>query len=177
MREVLFMDMQLTITSRGAGSAVPLSVEVSGYRLELSGIAEGRKLTIAEDSGRIAVSIAAVEAAPLQEQAQPEVVATVEQVVEPQAASEAVQDAAPAVVAEPEQLFQRLAALRKQIASEVRLPPYIIFHDATLREMSKLLPADTEALKAITGVGQAKIEKYGMRFIQAIREYSAGRAA
>lgn len=168
------MDMQLTITSRGAGSAVPLSVEVSGYRLELSGIAEGGKLTIAEESGRIAVSIAAVEAAPLQEQAQPEVVTPVEPVVEPQAVSEAVQ-AAPA--AEPEQLFQRLAALRKQIASEVRLPPYIIFHDATLREMSKLLPADTDALKAITGVGQAKIEKYGMRFIQAIREYSAGKAA
>jgi superfamily II DNA helicase RecQ len=171
------MDMQIVITSRGAGSSVPLSVEVSGYRLELSGIAEGGKLTIIEDGGRIAVSIAAVEAAPLQEQAQPEVVTLVEAAAEPQTIGEAVQDAAPAAVAEPEQLFQRLAALRKQIAAEVRLPPYIIFHDATLREMSKLLPADTEALKTISGVGQAKIEKYGMRFLQAIREYSAGKAA
>ncbi len=171
------MDMQLTITSRGAGSSVPLSVEVSGYRLELSGIAEGGKLTITEESGRIAVSIAAVEAAPVREQAQPEVVAPVETAAETQIIGEAVQDAAPAAVAEPEQLFQRLAALRKQIAAEVRLPPYIIFHDATLREMSKLLPADTEALKTIQGVGQAKIEKYGMRFLQAIREYSAGKAA
>ena len=170
------MDMQLTITSQGAGSAVPLSVEVSGYRLELSGIAEGGKLTIAEESGRIAVRIASVEAAPVREQAEPEVVTPVETV------SESVQVAAPVVVqpavaAEPEQLFQRLVALRKQIAAEVRLPPYIIFHDATLREMSQVLPVDMEVLKGIHGVGQAKLEKYGMRFLQAIREYSAGKAA
>ena len=170
------MDMQLTITSQGGSSAVPLSVEVSGYRLELSGIAEGGKLTIAEESGRIAVRIASVEAAPVREQAEPEVVTPVETV------SESVQVAAPVVVqpavaAEPEQLFQRLVALRKQIAAEVRLPPYIIFHDATLREMSQVLPVDMEVLKGIHGVGQAKLEKYGMRFLQAIREYSAGKAA
>lgn len=167
------MDMQLTITSRGGSSAVPLSVEVSGYRLELSGIAEGGKLTIAEESGRIAVSIAAVEAAPVQEQ----VAAPVEQPIE--AVSEAVPAPVvqPDAIAEPEQLFQRLVALRKQIAAEVRLPPYIIFHDATLREMSRVLPADLQALKGIQGVGQAKLEKYGMRFIQAIREFSAGKAA
>jgi superfamily II DNA helicase RecQ len=174
------MDMQLTITSRSTGSVMPLSVEVSGYRLELSGIAEGRKLTIAEESGRIAVSIVTVEDMPVLEQAQPEVVPPVEQVAE--TAGEAVQATAPvvvqpAVVAEPERLFQWLVALRKQIAAEVRLPPYIIFHDATLREMSQVLPADTETLMSIQGVGKAKLEKYGIRFLQAIREFSAERAA
>jgi superfamily II DNA helicase RecQ len=173
------MDMQITITSRSAGFVMPLSMDVSGYRLELSGIAEGRKLTIAENSGRIAVSIVTVEDAPVSEQIQPEVVPPVEQVAE--TAREAVQAAAPvvqsAIVAEPEQLFQRLVSLRKQIAAEVRLPPYIIFHDATLREMSRILPVDMEVLKGIHGVGQAKLEKYGMRFLQAIREFSAGRAA
>jgi superfamily II DNA helicase RecQ len=173
------MDMQITITSRSTGSVMPLLVEVSGYRLELSGIAEGRKLCIAEDSGRIAVSIVTVEDAPVLEQVQPEVVPPVEQVAE--SAREAVQAAAPvvqsAIVAEAEQLFQRLVSLRKQIAAEVRLPPYIIFHDATLREMSRVLPVDMEVLKGIHGVGQAKLEKYGMRFLQAIREFSAGRAA
>ena len=176
------MDMQLTITSRGMGSAVPLSVEVSGYRLELSGIAEGGKLTIAEESGRIAVSIATVEAAPVSEQAQPESIAAREAAATVEQPVEAVQAVAPVVaqpaaVAEPEQLYQRLVALRKQIAAEVRLPPYIIFHDATLREMSRVLPADLQALKGIQGVGQAKLEKYGMRFLQAIREFSAGKAA
>ncbi|HWR62708.1 MAG TPA: HRDC domain-containing protein [Clostridia bacterium] len=174
------MDMQIRITSRGTGSVLPLQVEVSGYRLELSGIAEGRKLCITEDSGRIAVSIADVGDSPLPEQAQPEAVTPVEQVVEHEVVSEPVQAAAPVVqpvVAEPEQLFQRLVALRKQIAAEVRLPPYIIFHDATLREMSRLLPSDLQTLKAIQGVGQTKLEKYGTRFIQAIREFSAGKAA
>ena len=170
------MDMQLVITSRGAGPSAPLSLDVSGYHLELSGLAEGCKLTIAEDGGGVAVRIAAAEDAPVQEQAQREV----EQPVEAEAVSEAVEAAAPAVqpaVAEPEQLFQHLVALRRQIAAEVKLPPYIIFHDATLRTMSQVLPADMEALKAIQGVGQAKLEKYGARFIQAIREYAAGKAA
>ena len=187
------MSMQLVIVSSGAGSSVPLSLDVSGYRLELSGLAEGRKLTVAEDGGRIAVSIAAVEDAPVQEQARQQVEQPVAQAVEQAAVSkqvaqvgqavlrEAVQTVVPAAqpgaVAEPEQLYQRLTALRKQVASEVRLPPYIIFHDATLREMCQILPADMETLKGIRGVGQAKLEKYGMRFLQAIREFSAGKAA
>ena len=177
MKGVLFMDMQLTITSRGAGPSVPLSLEVSGYHLELSGLSEDMKLTIAEDGGGLAVRIAAAEDAPVSEQTQREVEQPVEQ-AEP--VSEAVEAAAPAVqpaIAEPEQLFQRLVALRRQIAAEVKLPPYIIFHDATLRTMSQVLPADMETLKAIQGVGQAKLEKYGACFIQAIREYAAGKAA
>lgn len=108
-------------------------------------------------------------------------VAPVGQAATREAASVSVQAAVPAAqpeaVAEPEQLYQRLAALRKQVAAEVRLPPYIIFHDATLREMCRVLPADMETLKDIRGVGQAKLEKYGMRFLQAIREYSTGKAA
>ncbi len=74
-------------------------------------------------------------------------------------------------VIDSEQLFHQLVALRKQIASELKLPPYIIFHDKTLRDMCRLLPTDLSELSAIQGVGQTKLEKYGLRFIQAIREY------
>jgi superfamily II DNA helicase RecQ len=69
-------------------------------------------------------------------------------------------------------LFQGLAALRKKIASDAGLPPYIIFHDSTLKDMCRLLPSDLEALKDVSGVGKAKLEKYGELFIEAIREYS-----
>ena len=184
------MSMQLVI-SGSAGSSVPLSLDMSGYHLELSGLAEGRKLTIAEDGGRIAVSIGAVDSAPVPEQARQQVeqpgAQAVEQAAVPvqsaPAEGAAVKEAGEAAVpaAQPdavaEQLYQRLAALRKQVAAEVKLPPYIIFHDATLREMCRVLPADMDTLKDIRGVGQAKLEKYGMRFLQAIREYSAGKAA
>ncbi len=74
-------------------------------------------------------------------------------------------------VIDSEQLFQHLVSLRKQIASELRLSPYIIFHDKTLRDMCRLLPTTLEELVPIQGIGQAKLEKYGTRFIQAIQEY------
>jgi ATP-dependent DNA helicase RecQ len=137
-----------------------------------------------------------VDVAPVQEQARQQVEQPVAQAVEQAAvpvqgapvegaavreASGSVQAAVPAAqpdaVAEQEQLFLRLVALRKQVAAEVKLPPYIIFHDATLREMCRVLPSGMDTLKDIRGVGQAKLEKYGMRFLQAIREYTAGKAA
>ena len=72
-----------------------------------------------------------------------------------------------------EQLFAHLVFLRKQIATEANLPPYIIFHDSTLKDMCRLLPSSLEELRAVQGVGQAKLEKYGLRFIQAIQEFVA----
>lgn len=188
------MSMQIVISSQGLGTAVPLQLDIPGYRLEVSDIGAGRKLAVSEDSGRITVSIvtagdvrpAAGEAEPPAAEAQPEVAPAVRPVVEAEAVREAGPEASPAVRREDgvqplpagQELFQHLVALRKKISSEVKLPPYIIFHDATLKEMSRLLPADIEAMKGIQGIGAAKLEKYGMRFIEAIRDFTeAGKAA
>ena len=65
-------------------------------------------------------------------------------------------------------LFSRLAGLRKKLATEQGVPPYVIFHDKTLRDMAEARPQDLEALSAIGGVGRAKLEKYGARFLAVI---------
>jgi len=199
MKEV-FMSMQIVISSQGSDPAVPLQLEVPGYRLEVSGISEGRKLAVSEDSGRITVSIvtagdaqpAAGEVEPPVVEAQPEVVPAVQQVIEPESTEVVEPEESPAAhqkvgvqplpgsqpVTAEQELFQRLVALRRKISSEVRLPPYIIFHDSTLKDMCRLLPADLQAFGTIQGVGAAKLEKYGARFIEAIRDFTgAGKAA
>ncbi|HZU11793.1 MAG TPA: DNA helicase RecQ [Chloroflexota bacterium] len=73
-------------------------------------------------------------------------------------------------VANPE-LFERLRALRKRLADERNLPPYVIFHDRVLREMSSRLPYDSHALQAIPGIGGAKVKSYGEMFLAEIRQY------
>ena len=65
-------------------------------------------------------------------------------------------------------MFSRLVGLRKELASEQGVPLYVIFHDKTLRDMAEALPQDLEALSAIGGVGRAKLEKYGARFLAVI---------
>jgi ATP-dependent DNA helicase RecQ len=68
-----------------------------------------------------------------------------------------------------EALFEKLRALRKSLADDQGVPPYIIFGDATLVEMARELPATPAALLEITGVGQKKLERYGEAFLAAIR--------
>ena len=65
-----------------------------------------------------------------------------------------------------------LRALRKRLSDEQGVPPYIVFGDATLIQMAALRPLDEEQLLAVSGVGQAKLEKYGRDFLDAITEYS-----
>ncbi|KUO51214.1 MAG: ATP-dependent DNA helicase RecQ [Desulfitibacter sp. BRH_c19] len=67
-------------------------------------------------------------------------------------------------------LFEELRSLRKEISLREHVPPYIIFNDSTLREMSEYYPTDMTAFSRIKGVGQAKLEKYGEEFIKVIRE-------
>lgn len=71
-----------------------------------------------------------------------------------------------------EDLFQALRVLRKRLADEARVPPYVIFGDAALVEMAAYRPADEEALLAINGVGAVKLERYGADFLKVIREKS-----
>jgi len=70
-------------------------------------------------------------------------------------------------------LFERLRALRKRLADEHGLPPYVVFHDATLREMTARRPLTLSAFAELPGVGQAKLARYGDQFIAAIVAHSA----
>ena len=71
-------------------------------------------------------------------------------------------------------LFEALRKLRKQIAESEKLPAYIIFNDATLREMASEKPLTEEEMLAISGVGQHKFEKYGQQFMNLIHEMCYG---
>ncbi|MCW1401268.1 DNA helicase RecQ [Novosphingobium sp. MW5] len=68
-------------------------------------------------------------------------------------------------------LFEALRALRRELAAEAGLPPYVIFHDATLREMASVRPASLAALGEIGGVGTRKLEAYGEAFLNVIRQH------
>ena len=70
-------------------------------------------------------------------------------------------------------LFERLRALRKRLADEHGLPPYVVFHDATLREMVERRPLTLNQFAELPGVGQAKLARYGDQFIAAVREHSS----
>jgi ATP-dependent DNA helicase RecQ len=66
-------------------------------------------------------------------------------------------------------LFEALRALRRELAAEAQVPPYVIFHDAVLREMALTRPASLAELGAISGVGARKLEAYGDAFLAVIR--------
>jgi ATP-dependent DNA helicase RecQ len=84
--------------------------------------------------------------------------------------------AAPAEVApHDEPLWEALRECRRQLAAEQNVPPYVIFHDATLKQMVAERPADLAALLAISGIGQAKLTRYGERFLAVINTHSAER--
>lgn len=67
-----------------------------------------------------------------------------------------------------EALWQALKAKRMELARDQGVPPYIIFHDATLMEILKARPTGLNQLKLIGGVGQAKLERYGAHFLSVI---------
>ncbi len=69
-------------------------------------------------------------------------------------------------------LFETLRKLRAEIAIAENVPAYVVFSDAALRQMETDKPTNSEELIAIDGVGKAKLEKYGERFIQAIVDYT-----
>jgi ATP-dependent DNA helicase RecQ len=70
-----------------------------------------------------------------------------------------------------DELFEELRSLRMQLARERDVPAYIVFNDATLREMAATMPSSRQELLAISGVGAKKIETYGDDFLGAIRAW------
>ena len=68
-------------------------------------------------------------------------------------------------------LFEALRTRRRELAREAGLPPYVIFHDSTLREMASKRPQSLAAMGGISGVGSAKLDRYGEAFVEVIRGF------
>ena len=67
-------------------------------------------------------------------------------------------------------LFEALRAWRRERAAEQHVPPYVIFHDATLAAIARQRPAGADALAKVSGVGQKKLERYGADVLRIVRE-------
>jgi ATP-dependent DNA helicase RecQ len=68
-------------------------------------------------------------------------------------------------------LFEELRQLRRNIAEEQSVPPYVIFNDYTLKEIAARLPMDGQEFLAISGVGEVKARQYGMQFLSVVRTF------
>ncbi len=68
-------------------------------------------------------------------------------------------------------LFDRLRRVRRRLASELNVPPYVVFSDRTLHEMARYFPDTESKLRGITGVGEAKLSRYGREFLEEIALY------
>jgi len=66
-------------------------------------------------------------------------------------------------------LYQKLVDLRRELAAEQSVPPYVVFKDQTLRDMADKRPANREEFGNLDGVGRAKLDKYGDLFLEVIR--------
>ncbi|KOY83589.1 DNA helicase RecQ [Lysinibacillus macroides] len=77
-------------------------------------------------------------------------------------------------IATNDPLFEHLRVLRKQIADEERVPPFVVFSDKTLRELCDKKPSQLEELRHVSGIGEVKFDKYGKRFFEALQAFLAG---
>ncbi|MGE7915606.1 DNA helicase RecQ [Lysinibacillus xylanilyticus] len=68
-------------------------------------------------------------------------------------------------------LFEHLRVLRKEIADEEQVPPFVVFSDKTLRELCDKKPMELEGLRHVSGIGEVKFEKYGKRFFDALQSF------
>jgi ATP-dependent DNA helicase RecQ len=77
-------------------------------------------------------------------------------------------------IANPEgdPLFDALRACRRDLAKASGVPPYVIFHDSTLREIAAVKPTTLHALSRVSGVGAAKLEKYGQPFVELVQGFA-----
>jgi ATP-dependent DNA helicase RecQ len=69
-------------------------------------------------------------------------------------------------------LFEALRVLRRTLAAERGVPPYVVFSDATLRELARLRPSTLERMRAVYGVGDTKLRDFGERFLELVGHYS-----
>ena len=69
-------------------------------------------------------------------------------------------------------LFERLRALRRRLADDEGVPAFVVFSDATLRGLASAKPTGPQAMLRVSGVGPAKLERYGETFLAAIKDYA-----
>ena len=69
-------------------------------------------------------------------------------------------------------LYQKLRLLRRQIAADMGVPPYVVFGDAALQQMAHYLPQSSESFLRISGVGETKLAQFGDRFLSVIRSHA-----
>ncbi len=69
-------------------------------------------------------------------------------------------------------LFDELRTLRRELAEEAGVPPYVVFHDSVLRDMAGLKPANRGELSQLPGVGAKKLDAYGTAFLNVIRRFA-----
>ncbi len=80
------------------------------------------------------------------------------------------------VAAEDRPLFEALRGLRKQLSDAAGVPAYVVFNDATLADMVAIKPENSDQMRMVSGVGEAKLERYGEEFIAAIQAYTEEQA-
>jgi ATP-dependent DNA helicase RecQ len=68
-------------------------------------------------------------------------------------------------------IFDALRARRRELAEEAGVPPYVIFHDATLREMAQIRPRSLRDMELVTGIGARKLEAYGDAFLAVLKNF------
>jgi ATP-dependent DNA helicase RecQ len=130
---------------------------------------EGRAVLRGEAAAPALSSVRVVAAAAVQHSA-----AGAESVAAPAAARDGSTRGASDGSAYDPMLFDALRALRRRLAEERGVPPYLIFSDASLRDMARLRPLTLEQFREVKGVGDWKLEAFGERFLSAIRRAVAG---
>jgi ATP-dependent DNA helicase RecQ len=73
---------------------------------------------------------------------------------------------------EAQPVFERLRAWRTSVAKELGMPPYVIFHDATLRLIAASPPSTLDELRQVNGVGATKLDKYGQAILDVLADQS-----
>lgn len=69
-------------------------------------------------------------------------------------------------------LFDRLRAVRKELALRQGVPPYVVFSDSTLRDMCERMPRTEAEMLEVAGVGQTKLARYGAAFMDVVKKFS-----
>lgn len=93
---------------------------------------------------------------------------SIELVIQPKRERRRKRDGGANPVGDP--LFDALRARRRDLAADAGVPPYVIFHDATLREMARIRPKSLRDMALVTGVGARKLEAYGDQFLAVLRK-------
>ena len=70
-----------------------------------------------------------------------------------------------------QELFELLRVLRKEIATEQGIPPYMVFSDPSLHQMASIYPRTADTMLTVTGVGEVKLQRYGRQFLRLIERY------